>query len=178
MDRKGRNRIQLVCWLGIAAVLLVVLASRRESPSSAQASSISKTTTAAVAPQGCGPVIDQIVNIAKDESACSEPDDGLTLAAMDQCVRREEQIDTTGCPADFRLAENRFITAEQSLCRDAHVDSASDPDVVRRAFFDVYAHRSPYDTLDQISEKIKRDLDIFQNAAFDLNRVSDADSVN
>ena len=51
-------------------------------------------------------------------------------------------------------------------------------DVVRRAFFDVYAHRSPYDTLDPMSEKIKRDLDTLQNATFDLIQVSTADGVN
>jgi hypothetical protein len=158
--------------------LVVVLASRPQSPPSAQASPISKTTTAAIALKACGPVIDQIVTIAKDESARIEPNQGLTLAVIDQCVRWDEQVDTTGCPADFRMAENRFITAEQSLCRDAHNDSRSDPDVVRRAFFDVYAHRSPYDTLDPMSEKIKRDLDTFQNATFDLIQVSDADGVN
>ncbi len=178
MGRKARTRIELVCWLGIAADLLVVFTSRPQSPSSAQASPISKTTTAAITPQTCQPVIDEIVTIAKDESARPEPNNGLTLAGMDQCVRREEQIDTTGCPADFRMAENRFITAEQSLCRDAHADSASDAGVVRRAFFDVYSHRSPYDTLDPMSEKIKRDLDSFQTATFDLIQVSNADGVN
>jgi len=178
MGRRARNKLEVICWLGIVADLLVVFISRPQSLPSAQASTISRTTTAAVVPQACWPVIDQIVTIAKDENARPEPNNGLTLAAMDQCVRREEQIDTTGCPADFRTVENRFITAEQSLCRDAQVDSASDPEVVRRAFFDVYAHQSPYDSLDPISQKIKRDLDTFQAATFDLIRISDADGVN
>jgi hypothetical protein len=178
MGRKARNRIELVCWLGIAADLLVVFTSRPKLPSSAQASPISKTTTVSITPQACRPVIDQIVTIAKDENARTEPNQGLTLDAIDQCVRRDEQIDTTGCPADFRIAETRFITAQQTLSRDARADPVSDPEVVQRAFFDVYAHRSPYDTLDQMSPKIKRDLDIFQAATFDLIQISDADGVN
>jgi hypothetical protein len=178
MGRRARNRIELVCWLGIAADLLVVITSRPRTPSAAQASSISKTPTAVVAPQRCQPVIDQIVDIASDESARANPNEGPPLAAIDQCVQRQEQIDITGCPADFRTAESRFLFAEQSLCRDAHEDLWSDRDVVQRAFFDVYAQRSPYDTLDQISNKIKHDLDVFQSAAFDLNQVSAGHGVN
>jgi hypothetical protein len=176
MGRKARNRIELVCWLGIAADLLVVFTSRPQSPQSAQASPIFKTSAAAIAPQACRPVIDQIVDIAKDES--TNPNEASSLAAIYQCVHRQEQIDATGCPADFRIAESRFISAEKSLYRDAFEDTASDPDVIQRAFFDVYAHRSPYDTLDQMSDKIKRDLDAFQTAAFDLIEISAGHGVN
>ena len=59
--RKARNRFELVCWLAIAADLLVVFTSRPQSLPSAQASSIFKTPAAEIAPQACRPVIDQIV---------------------------------------------------------------------------------------------------------------------
>lgn len=176
MGRKARNRFELVCWLAIAADLLVVFTSRPQSLPSAQASSIFKTPAAEIAPQACRPVIDQIVEIATDESTISN--EAPSLAAIGRCVHRQEQIDATGCPADFRIAESRFISAERSLYRDAFEDSVSDPDVIQRAFFDVYAHRSPYDTLDQMSDKIKSDLDIFQTAAFDLIEVSAGHGVN
>ena len=123
-------------------------------------------------------MIDQIVSIARDESANTNQSAAESLAAIDQCVKQGQRIDTTRCPADFKMAESRFLAAEQSLCRDAHEDSRTDPDVVQRAFFDVYAHRSPYDTLDRMSDRVKRDLDAFQIATFDLIQVSASYGVN
>jgi hypothetical protein len=171
MGRKGRNRIELVCWLGIAADLLVVFSSRPQAPAAAQAKPAFKTPTADVSPQACQPVLDQIVNIAREESGRTDPSDAKSLAALDQCIQRQEQVETKGCPADFTETEQKFLSAERSLCRDAHADSSCDGYAVQRAFFDVYADRSPYDSLDPLSDKIKHDLDAFQSAAVDFNQI-------
>jgi hypothetical protein len=176
--KKGRNRVELIGWLVLVTAMLAVFVTRPQSPQAADANSLPMTSISTAGPQGCRSVIDQIVSIAKDENVRANLTSAPPLAAVVQCVTRQEKIDTTGCPADFRLAVSRFISAEQSLSRDAREDSGSDADVVRRAFFDVYAHRSPYDTLDRMSDKIKRDLDIFQSATFDLIQVSSAYGVN
>ena len=178
MGRKGRNRIELVCWLGIAADLLVVFTSRPQSPPAAQASLVSRTVTAVAAPEACQPVVDQIVRIAREENAKTNLGGVQSLAAIDQCVKRQEQIDINGCPADFKAAARQFLSAEQAICRDAHGDFGTDPYVVQRAFFDVYAHRSPYDSLDRMSDKIKRDIDLFQSATFDFVQVAESYSVH
>ena len=185
MGRKARNRIELVCWLGIAADLLVVFTSRPQMPSGAQASTPSspppamvKPVTVQVKPQFCRPVIQEIVAIAREESERTVPTHGPSFAAIDRCVEREQRIDTSDCPANFRYAERRFVDAQQALCRDAHDDYISDPLVVQRAFFDVYEHRSPYDSLDLMSDVIRRDLDVFQSATFDLIQVSETYGVN
>jgi hypothetical protein len=172
MSQMGVNRIELVCWLAIVADLLVVFTSRPQFPHAAQASSVSKPAVAVTSPEACQAVVEQIVSIARDESAKTNLRGVQPLAVVDQCINRQEQIDTAGCPADFKIAERRFLSAEQSLCRDAQMDFNSNPDVVQRAFFAVYEHRSPYDTLDRMSDKIRRDLDIFQTAAFDFIQVS------
>jgi hypothetical protein len=185
MGRKARNRIELVCWLGIAADLLVVFTSRPQIPSGAQASirpsytpPVVKPVTVEAKPQSCRPVIQEIVAIAREESEQTVPTHGPSFSAIDRCVKREQRIDTSGCPANFRNAERRFVDAQQTLCRDAHDDYISDPLVVQRAFFDVYQHRSPYDSLDLMSDVIRRDLDVFQSATFDLIQVSETYGVN
>ena len=186
MGRKARNRIELVCWLGIAADLLVVFTSRPQIPSGAQAGmtqqpappAVVKHVAAQVKPQSCRPVIQEIVAIAREESERTVPMHGPSFAAIDRCVQREQGIDTSDCPANFRYAERRFVDAQQALCRDAHDDYISDPLVVQRAFFDVYEHRSPYDSLDLMSDVIRRDLDVFQSATFDLIQVSESYGVN
>jgi hypothetical protein len=187
MRSKVRNKIMLVCWFATAAALIVIYADNRPSPPAAQASITAPMilptpgTPQIAAPntsQLCRPVIDQIVRIAKSESARACTNDAQALAVIDQCVKQEEQIDTRACPADFRNAVSRFVIAEWTLSRDAHRDSWSNPQIVRRAFFDVYNHKSPYDSLDQISDRMKRDIDVFQSATFDLIQVADSFGVN
>lgn len=174
MQPKIRNKIALICWFATAAALIVVFADNRPSPPAAQASVAPSSTvqaSQAVPAAGsafCRPVVEQIVRIAHDENSQPDLSDTQALTAIDSCVKRQELIDTRKCPADFRTAVSRFIVAEWSLTRDAHRDGFSDPQVVRRAFFDVYNHRSPYDSLDRMSDRMKRDIDLYQSAMFDL----------
>jgi hypothetical protein len=170
--------------------LLVIFINRPQIPPGAQASIMTlplpaltpsimvKPVAMEAKPRSCQPVIQEIVAIAREESARTARTHGPSLEAIDRCVQREQRIDTTGCQSNFRIAERRFLAAEQTLCRDAHNDYVSEPIIVQRAFFDVYEHKSPYDSLDLMSDVIKRDLDSFQMATFDLIEVSSGYGVN
>jgi hypothetical protein len=178
MRPKSRRRFELACGLLFVALLFEFLSNRAPAPPAAQGGMISRTISSIENYPVCQPVIDQIVAIARDENGKMNPNGGQSLAAMDACIAREEKIDITRCPADFRMAESRFLSAERSLSRDAHADIWSEPNVVTRSFFDVYLHRSPYDSLDRMSDKIKSDVDKFQSATFDLIQVASKYDVN
>jgi len=181
MIRNWRHKIELICCVGIAANLLAIFGIDQQSPRAAHASHIyeppvQRQTIQNVPP--CQSVINQIVEIARQENSQTNLTSSQPLGGIDRCIAREERIDTSKCPSDFRDAESRFLDAERALGHDAHADSFSEPEAVRRAFFAVYCHRSPYDSLEKMSDTIKRDIDNFQSATFDLIQCSANNGVN
>jgi hypothetical protein len=178
MGTKRARRIELVVGLASVSCLLIFLSNRSPVPQTAQAGLISGAVRQIENHPVCQPVIDQIGEISREESTKVDLRGPETLAQVDECIAREQAIDLSRCPSDFRLAETNFLAAQRILCRDAHTDIFSEPNVVTRAYFDVYAHRSPYDSLDRMSDRMKRDVDVFQAATFDFLQVSARYGVN
>lgn len=94
------------------------------------------------------------------------------MAALDECVSQERQIDNSKCPADFRIAEMRFVSAEDSLLLHAKMDSGNQSDVALKAVFDIFKHKSPDDYADKVSDEMKQDLDDIQSARLDLIQIA------
>jgi hypothetical protein len=186
MLRTWRNRIGLTCCAVVICNLLAYFGISRPAPEPAEASrviaspsmqpiqqprvSAEPAISAEPTISPCQYSINQIVGIVKDEHG--RIDRSQPLAAIDRCVARQDQIDFSRCPRDFQIAAADFVQAEKILCRDAHIDAYTEPQVIEHAFFAVYAHQSPYDSLDRMSDRMKRDVDNFQSAAFNLIEAS------
>jgi hypothetical protein len=139
----------------------------QESPGTAQAAPASAGATNA-----CQVVANQIAEIRRIVMSEEQAGQLKPLAAADALVSQEISIDTSNCPADFRMAEMRLIAAESTLSRDAHMDAAKKGELAVRYLAAIWAHRSPYDYTDKISDERKHDLDTLQSAVLDFDQVA------
>jgi hypothetical protein len=92
------------------------------------------------------------------------------LAALDECVANQHQVNTTECPPDFRMAVLRFLAAEDSLSMHVHMDVGKKGDLALRVLFDIVDRNSPYGYADRVSDEIKHDLAEVQSSWLDLDQ--------
>lgn len=178
MSARSRRRFELALGLMFVSCLLLYLSNRSPAPETAQAAMFGRAVDSLQNYSFCQPAMDQIARIVQEESNQLSSPAANPLNSVDECIAREQRIDIARCPADFRIAITNLLASQRTLIRDARSDAQSDPGVVARAFFDVYAHRSPYDSLDRMSDRIRRDIDLFQSAAFDLIQAAAKYGVN
>jgi hypothetical protein len=92
------------------------------SPDSASAAASQDTNAvSAQTTQACQAVVDQMVSIQQfvmDEKLSNR------VAAMDELVAQEYRIDASKCPADFRLAISRIVSAENSARMRTNTDQS------------------------------------------------------
>ncbi len=161
------NGIVLGCLVILAVAILGVMGGSRTALQTAQAFP-THTDTA----RPCQAVIDRlgiIQQIVGDELASGKL---KPLAALDECVSQQRQIDNSKCPADFRIAETRFVFTEDSLLRHAKMHSPDQSGLGIKTVLKVLGHESPDDHAEKVSDATKRDLDDVQSARLDLIQVA------
>jgi hypothetical protein len=161
------NGIILGCLIMLAIAMLGVLGGPSSAPQTAEAFSTRSNTT-----QICQAVIDRlgvVQQIVGDEVASGKL---KPLAALDECVAQERRIDNSKCPEDFRIAEMRFVSAEDSLLRHAKMDPGNRTDLALAAVFDIVAHKSRFNYANWVSDEMKQDLDDIQSARRDLIQIA------
>jgi len=158
----------------VITVALAVFGSRRSMPQTAQAAAQQPQSNVVPAEttQACQAVMNQITVIQRIVTSEQQAGQLTPLAEVDALVSQETLIETSKCPADFRMSEMRLIGAESTLSRDAHMDTGKRGDGAARLLFDFWAHQSPYEHADKVADEIKRDLDAIQSAILDLDQVA------
>lgn len=177
MTQKSIGWIAL--YVCLIAVAVAIFDGRRPMPQTAQAATPSQAST--VSPdttQACQAVINQMVMIQRITADEMRSAKGNCLAALDECVAQEYQIDTSYCPADFRMAVLRFVVAEDSARIHAHMDKSGQTEAALAACFEMMTPRfmSAPKSLVGYDEKIaddqKQDLAKIQSAGLDLVQVA------
>jgi hypothetical protein len=111
------------------------------SPDSASAAASQDTNAvSAQTTQACQAVVDQMVSIQQfvmDEKLSNR------VAAMDELVAQEYRIDASKCPADFRLAISRIVSAENSARMRTNTDQSGNANEALLAGMEIFATRGP-----------------------------------
>jgi hypothetical protein len=181
MARKPLGWIILsVCVIAVAAA---VYDGRRTMPQIAQAAapppqanSVSAETT-----QACQAVVVQLATIQRIVLEEKQSRTIKPQAANDELVAQEYRIDTSKCPTDFRMAELRFVTAEDSARIHAHMDRTGKAEEILGAAVSVYATgglaaprsiQSWNAYNEKIADEQKQDLANIQSAFLDFAQVA------
>lgn len=100
---------------------------------------------------------------------------------MGELVAQESRIDTSKCPTDFRMAELRFVTAEDAMCMHTHMDKTGNAEELLDAAMGTVATKglsagkslqSWNDYNEKITDEQKQDLANMQSALLDLSQVA------
>jgi hypothetical protein len=165
------------------AVATAVFCGRESVPQTAQAATpppqanvVSAETT-----QVCQAVVDQLATIQRIVLEEKRSRTIKPQAANDELVAQEYRIDTSKCPTDFRMAELRFVTAEDSARIHAHMDRTGKAEEILGAAVSLYATgglsapksiRSWNDYNEKIADEQKQDLANMQSAFLDFAQVA------
>jgi hypothetical protein len=177
MMRKSLGWIALyVCLLAVA---FAIFHGPHYAPEPAQAAvAPSEMTPAWDTTQACQAVVNQMVTIQRITADEARSAHDRFLSALDECVAQEYQIDTSNCPADFRIAALRFIAAEDSARIHAHIDKTGQAENFLAACFEVMTPRftlsskSLVDNETRIADEQKQDFAKIQSAGLDLAQVA------
>lgn len=96
------------------------------------------------------------------------------MPAFDECVAQQYQIDTSSCPADFRLAVLHFVAAEDSARVHAHMDKTGQAEPALAACFEMMTPRfssAPQSIVNsdvKVPDEQRQDLAKIQSAGLDL----------
>jgi hypothetical protein len=180
MKRKSIGWITLTAC--VMAVAIVVIGGRTTTPRSARAASstwrwnpMSGTT------QACQAVIDQM--IAMRQAAIDKKRSGKVkpLAADDQMVAQEYQLDMKKCPEDFQLTLFRFMITEDTARLHAHTDPTGNSEKILGAIIESVATHGfsaresfqiTIDSDEKTADRQKKDLEKMQTALLDVEHVA------
>ncbi|HEX4052968.1 MAG TPA: hypothetical protein VHX86_01755 [Tepidisphaeraceae bacterium] len=163
----------------VIAVAVAVFDGHRPEPQTAQASTSPQSP--AVSPdvtQACQAVINQMVMIQRITADEMRATGRRFLPTFDECVAQEYQIDTSSCPADFRLAVLHFVAAEDSARVHAHMDKTGQAEAALAACFEmmgprfVSAPQSMVGSDAKVADEQRQDLAKIQSAGLDLVQAS------
>jgi hypothetical protein len=151
----------------ILSVGLAIFGSRETQPRSAEASTAWAGSTLA-----CNSVIAQLEQIR--QSVCNQRTNGQVtqMAAIDDLVSRQSEIDTVQCPAEFRAAEARYMAAANTLAVDAHIDFGANGEAAYRALFHMDWRQFPPDLIRNAPKEIKADLEAAHVATDNFQQVA------
>jgi hypothetical protein len=174
-------------WIAVCgcllAVTIAVIGGRDVAPPQAQAASLSSQPNA-VSPettQACQAVVQRMVTIQQTILAEKQARQLIGVAPLDVIVPEEYQIDTSKCPADFRMPVLRFVAAEDSARIHAHMDKTGRKEEFLTAGVEVLtthwfgvgrAAKSLNDFNQKISDEQKQDFANIQAAYLDLAQVA------
>ena len=170
-------------WLALYGCLIVVgyasIDRSRWSPQSAQAkpapSDAAQTWNTT---QACQAVINQVLMVQRITADEVRSANSKCFPALDECVTQEYQIDTSNCPADFRLAVLHF-TAAQDLARiHAHMDKTGQTEAALAACVELMiprfasAPKPAFDAQVNLADGPKQDMAKIESAGWDLVQVA------
>jgi hypothetical protein len=153
----------------ILSVAIAVIGGRETQPPSAQAS---QGGWSAQDGQACRAVVNQMNSIRQAVWNEKLTGQATELAAMDDLVSRESQIDTAQCPADFRKAAARYIAAQNTISVDAHIDYEKNGAAAFRAMFDNDSAQYALNSATNTTDAMKGDLQATRSAAADFQQVA------
>lgn len=174
-------------WIALPAcmvtVAIAVIGGRRTIPQTAQAAAPppQSNVVAAETTEACQAVLSQIVTIQQiliDEKRSRTI---KSQTPMGELVAQESRIDTSKCPTDFRMAELRFVTAEDAMCMHTHMDKTGNAEELLDAAMGTVATKglsagkslqSWNDYNEKITDEQKQDLANMQSALLDLSQVA------
>jgi hypothetical protein len=184
-DAMRRKSIGWIILSGcVIAVAVAVFSGLQQMPERAQAA-VAPPQQANVVPaettQDCQAVAAQIVAIQQTILAEKRSGQLKGLAPLDVLVAQEYQIDTSKCPADFRMAVLHFVAAEDVARIHAHMDRTGRLGEALTACVEVAASRGlaigkatqSWNAYNQkITDEQKQDLANIQSALLDFAQVA------
>jgi hypothetical protein len=156
----------LVC---VFSVMMAVIGSNQATPQSASGYSVPMWQNSQA--QACQKVMNRLDSLQRNALAANESGRMTPMAAVDNCVARQAQIDISKCPSDFRMAVARYIAAENTLTMDARMNSGNQAGQTMDTLMRVYG-RQPMNSFGNAPEEMRGDLANFQSAARQLNQMA------
>jgi hypothetical protein len=155
----------------ILSVCIAVIGGRESRPPSAQAFLTPSIPTEQDL-QACRAVINQMEAIHQTAGNDKPTGQASQLAAMDDLVCREAQIDASKCPADFRQAEGRYVAALNTVSVDAHINFEKNGTPAFQTMFDNGSQSNSSDLAAGASDDMKHDIAATRAAAAQFRQVA------
>jgi hypothetical protein len=155
----------------ILSVGVAVIGGRESRPSSARAFSTPSIPTEQDL-QACRAVINQMAAIHHATWNEKPTEQSTQLAAMDDLVCREAQIDASKCPADFRRAEGRYVAALNTVSVDAHINFEKNGTPAFQTMFDSGSQQYTSNLAAGASDDMKHDIAATRAAAAQFRQVA------
>ena|ERR1700677_4432403 len=170
--------IRIVGWAAVVActfsVAIAVLKGGQPAPESASAASYSLANpswqSSATAP--CQNVMNRVSYLQRSALMAENSGRMAPMAAVDDCIAKQAQINVSKCPPDFRYAVARYIAAENTISLDARMNEGGQASNAMAVLTRVYGRQSPESYGSFPSEQMQSDVTNLQDAARQLDRMA------